>query len=202
MKDVYLVIASLSLVAALFVFLGTHSRPRLVVAAAPAVVRPVVLEPPTPKARLVAADHWLVTLPTTADWYDSGIPAAVGFQIWAEPETPVKDCQFLLRLGGEMYSSEVVENAGAPTTQRILIQLDWREVPAESLARVDTLKLRLAASCRRSELELNVQVTNELSPDDPLFQQEEYEDQRQKVLAAHRLAEELRRLFEPLPQKR
>jgi hypothetical protein len=69
-------------------------------------------------------------------------------------------------------------------------------MPPGALPWVDTVKLKLAESCRRRELVLDIESASQLEPDDPLLHLEENAEQRQRVLAGHAAAEYLRRRFE------
>jgi hypothetical protein len=127
---------------------------------------------------------------------------AAGFEVWVEPEKPSVDCQFLLQLRSQIYSSEFVAESSSPQTQQMLVAFPWQGFPLEDLSWVDTIRLKLSDSCRKTELLLNVETRLAFVADDPLETSEEFAEHRQRILAGHRLAAELRRLFDPLPEKK
>ena len=161
-------------------------------------------EPPTPLAasvRYVGDDSWSVTLPANGAWFNSGIPLAPGYQLWAEPTEPTADCQFQVMVADQVYSSEVVAEKDTPDTQRIIRPFPWAAMPADIPIWVESVKLRLAPSCRRESLNLDIESTSIIEPDDPLLQLEENAERRERVLASHAVARYLQELLERTGEK-
>jgi hypothetical protein len=186
-----------------------HPKPPAVQApnaqpAAPLPSPPPPPEPPLPppaSVSYVGEGSWSVTLPANAAWFNTAIPIAPGYQLWAEPAEPTADCQFQLMVADQVYSSEVVSEKDTPDTQRILHLFPWSEMPADVPIWVESVKLRLAPSCRRESLTLDIESTSLIEPDDPLLRLEELSERRQRVLASHAAARYLQQLFERKGEK-
>ncbi len=170
----------------------------------PPLLAPAPPEPPAPPVASVAyvgEDAWTVVLPADGAWFNTRIPVGPHYQVWIEPSEPVADCQFLAMVGGQVFSSEVVTEQDALDTQRIIHLFPWSEMPSDVPVWVEPVKLKLAPSCRRESLALDIESTSLLEPDNPLFQLEENAERRQRVLASQAAAHYLQQLFQSRVEK-